>query len=162
MKYETPADCPYYLITRASLSATAVLKKELTDSGLPEVKPAYLGVLMCLWTGEGLDEMLSKLGSEDGMRLTDLSRCAGLEPSTMTGLIDRMERDGLVQRSSDPHDRRSLKVTLTEKGGMIRDKVFEAVDRMLQEAFAGIQPGELEITRKVLRKVLTNANKGMM
>ena len=97
MAYPSPEDCPYYLITKASLAATAALKRELDGRGLTDVKPAYLGVLMCLWQGAGMDEVLGKLGAEDGMRITDLGRCAGLEPSTMTGLLDRMERDGLVR-----------------------------------------------------------------
>ncbi len=162
MKSFAPADCPYYLITKASLSVTGLLKKELSKIGLPDVKPAYLGVLMCLWVGQGMDELLSKFGSEDGLKLIELGRCAGLEPSTMTGLIDRMERDGLVFRASDPQDRRAQKINLTEKGGLIRDKVFQAVDLMLKEAFADIEPAEMEIVQKVLRKVLTNTNKGMI
>ena len=160
MIYSNPADCPYYLITRASLSATAALKREFGASGIAEVKPAYLGVLMCLWMGEGMDETLGKLGSEDGMKLTELGRCAGLEPSTMTGLIDRMERDGLVFRADDPHDRRAQKVNLTPKGIAVRDPVFQAVDNMLRVAFAGIEAADMEAANKVLQRILINTNKG--
>lgn len=160
MQYMAPTDCPFYLITRASLSLTAVLKKELAESGFPEIKPAYIGVLMCLWAGEGMDEVLGKLGSEDGMKLTDLGRCAGLEPSTMTGLIDRMERDDFVIRSHDPKDRRALKVNLTENGIRSQGAVLKAVDRMLQKAFAGIEAPEMETAKQVLQKVLTNTGKG--
>ena len=160
MDYQSPEDCPYYLITRASLAATARLKKELDNCGLTDVKPAYLGVLMCLWQGAGMDDVLGKLGTEDGMKITDLGRCAGLEPSTMTGLLDRMEKDGLVHRASDPEDRRALIIRLTEKGDRIRDKVFQAVDALLREIFDGIEPGQMETTRLVLRKVLSNAGKG--
>ena len=160
MKYIIPSNCPYYLITRASLSLTALLKKGLTKFGLPEVKPAYLGALMCLWESEGMDEVLSKFGSETGMNHTELGRCAGLEPSSMTGLVDRMERDGLVCRSNDPDDRRALKISLTEKGRMIHEKVFDALDRMLKDSFAGISTDEMETAQEVLRKVLTNTNKG--
>jgi len=124
------------------------------------MKPAYLGALMCLWTSDGLDEMLGKFGSKDGMKLTELGRCAGLEPSTMTGLIDRMERDGLVFRSSDPHDRRAQIAALTEKGTQIRAKVIEAVDETFKEAFAGIQPAQMETAKAVLQKILANTNKG--
>lgn len=160
MMYSNPSDCPYYLITRASLAATGLLKQELANSGLADVKPAYLGVLMCLWMSDGMDETLGKLGSEDGMRLVDLGRCAGLEPSTMTGLVDRMERDSLVYRANDPNDRRSQKVNLTEKGLHIRGLVFSAVARMLAQAFAGIEPDQMGIAQKVLTQVLVNTKKG--
>jgi len=160
MKFLPITECPFYLITKASLSITSVLKRTLTQNGLPEVKPAYLGVLMSLWSKEGMDEMLSKLGGENGVNLTELGRRAGLEPSTMTGLIDRMERDGLVSRSNDPNDRRAQQINLTEKGMTIHTRVFAAVDPMLEEAFAGIAPDDMEAAKKVLRNVLTNANKG--
>ena len=58
MKLFPATDCPFYLITKASLSITSVLKRVLARNGLSEVKPAYLGVLMCLWTRGGMDEML--------------------------------------------------------------------------------------------------------
>jgi len=71
-------ECPYYLITRASLACTARLKEALAAAGVGNIRPAYLGVLMSLW-------------SDDGLRAVELGRRAGLEPSTMTGLLDRME-----------------------------------------------------------------------
>jgi len=160
MKNKTPSNNPFYLITRASLSLTAILKRELSNLGLLEVKPAYLGVLMCLWESDAMDEVLGKLGTKTGMNHTELGRLAGLEPSTMTGLIDRMERDGLVCRSNDPDDRRALKIGLTEKGAGVREKVFKALDNMIKESFAGIAANEMKVAQEVLRKVLINTNKG--
>ncbi len=159
MKFIISSNNPYYLITRASLSLTAMLKRELARAGLVEVKPAYLGVLMCLWESEGMDEVLGKLGTHIGMNHTELGRCAGLEPSSMTGLIDRMEKDGLVCRANDPNDRRALKISLTEKGRMVREKVFDALDHMIKKSVSGVLPNELETAQKVLKKILTNTNK---
>ena len=103
MKLVSPVDCPYYLITRATRSVTAQLRKGLADRGAGNVKPAYLGVLMSLWQA-------------DGLKANELARRAGLEPSTMTGLLDRMERDGLLERRADPHDRRANRIHLTRDG----------------------------------------------
>ena len=153
----SPEDYPFFLITRAALSMTSMLKKSLAKHELPEIKPSYLGVLMCLWANESMDEVLGKLGSEGGMKLSELGRCAGVEPSTITGLIDRMEQDGLVNRSSVPGDRRALKADLSEKGVLMRGNVLTAVDEMTRQAFAGIAPEEMEIIKKALRKVLENA-----
>lgn len=152
-------DAPYLLITRAALSMTSIFKKGLSRKGLTEIKPAYLGVLMCLWASEAMDEMVSKFGSEEGLRLTDLGRCAGLEPSTITGLIDRMERYGLVYRSSVSGDRRALKANLTDKGRDIRSEVLAAVEAMTREAFDGIDAESMDVTKKTLRKMMENAAK---
>jgi DNA-binding MarR family transcriptional regulator len=136
-------ECPYYLITRASLATTAALKRGFTEAGIGSVRPAYLGSLMSLWR-------------EDGLKMIDLGRRAGLEPSTMTGLLDRMERDGLVERRLDPADRRVLKIFLTEAGVRARDAVIGIVDRTLAGVFSGVDANEIEALKGLMRKVLTN------
>jgi DNA-binding HxlR family transcriptional regulator len=48
--------------------------------------------------------------------MRDLGRGVVISKSGLTGLVDRMEREGLVQRSGDPGDRRIVHVTLTPEG----------------------------------------------
>ena len=153
----SPEESIFFLVTRGALSLSSTFKKVLVKHQLPEIKPSYLGVLLCLWEKEALDEMLSKFGSEDGMKLSDLGRCAGVEPSTITGLVDRMEKDGLVSRSPVPGDRRAQQANLTENGRLIRDKVLAAINDFEQDAFEGISENDMEITKQVLRKLIANA-----
>jgi DNA-binding MarR family transcriptional regulator len=136
-------ECPYYLLTRASLAATAAMKRRFAAAGIGFVRPAYLGSLMNLWR-------------EDGLKMIDLGRRAGLEPSTMTGLLDRMERDGLVERRPDPADRRVLKIFLTEAGAKTRETVVRIVDETLTGIFSGIDADEIEALKKLMHKVLAN------
>lgn len=145
MMLNTLKECPYYLISRVSLSITAALKKEFASSGVEEVKPAYLCVLMSLW-------------QEDGLNVTELSKKAGLEPSTMTGLLDRMERDELVERTTDPNDRRALRIHLTKVGRQVRDPVLNAVDRVISLVFTGIPQDDIRQTKDLLRRVLANTH----
>lgn len=153
----SPEDDAFFLITRSALLVNAKLKKILAAHDLPEIKPSYLGVLMCLWAGESMDEVLGKLGSEDGMRLSDLGRCAGVEPSTITGLIDRMAADGLVYRTVVPDDRRALKANLSDKGRRLRTRVTAALNDMAREAFSGIAPEDMETLKQALRNILETA-----
>lgn len=53
------------------------------------------------------NQCLSLLELYGPMKVSQLGRHLGLTPSAMTGLIDRLERAGFVQRKADPHDRRS-------------------------------------------------------
>ena len=145
MMLNTLKECPYYLISRVSLSVTAALKKEFASSGVEEVKPAYLCVLMSLWQA-------------DGLKVIELSKKAGLEPSTMTGLLDRMERDELVERTTDLTDRRVLRIHLTKTGRRVRDPVLKAVERVITEIFADIPQEDISQTKNLLRHVLANAN----
>jgi DNA-binding MarR family transcriptional regulator len=138
-----PGECPYYLITRVSLGATAAMKRGFAEAGIGFVRPAYLGSLMSLWR-------------EDGLKMIDLGRRAGLEPSTMTGLLDRMERDGLVERRPDPADRRVLKIFLTATGESIRETVIKIVDSTLAGLLSGVDADEIDTLKGLLRKVLVN------
>jgi DNA-binding MarR family transcriptional regulator len=154
-----PDDCAFFLLTRGSLSIKSVFKKILVKYDLPEIKPSYLGVLICLWETAAMDEVLGKFGNKEGMKLTDLGRCAGVEPSTITGLVDRMERDGLVYRMPVYGDRRAQQAVLTDKARAIQTSVRSALDALDKEIFAGFSPTDLENAKQILRKIIENANK---
>lgn len=141
-----PTDCPYYLISRATLAATAALRKQLESVGAQRVRPAYLGVLMSLW-------------KEDGLKAVDLCRRAGIEPSSMTGLLDRMESDGLLVRTADPDDRRAQRICLTEEGRRVRAAAEAVVTRTLDTLLAGVREPDIRRLKQVLRQVLANANR---
>lgn len=141
-----PSECPFYLISRASLVGTSALKRELSAAGVEHVRPGYLGVLLFLW-------------NEDGLKSVDLGRRAGLEPSTMTGLLDRMERDGLVQRQADPEDRRAQRIHLTDRGRSAKQPVRTVITRALERMFEGISQRDQDRLKATLRQVLTNANR---
>ena len=75
----------------------------------------------------------------------------------MTGLLDRMERDGFVIRAPDPADRRAQVIHLTENGRKIRETAMRMVDETLALMFQGISDDDVALTKEVLRKVLVNA-----
>ena len=54
----------------------------------------------------------------------DLAEMAGVTRATMTGLIDTLEKDGLVRREPDPHDRRAMLVHLTEEGNAFMSRIL--------------------------------------
>ncbi len=145
-KIPAAPDCPYYLVSRATLAVTTELKKGFITQGVSHVRPAYLGVLLCLW-------------NEDNLKANELGKRAGLEPSTMTGLLDRMERDGILKRTPDPNDRRANRIKLTQKGMDEQKPASNVVSNVLDIVFDDISDKDLETTKKVLRKVLANCNK---
>ena len=143
MSFTELTECPYYLVSRVALQVTSALKKGFVAAGVQKVRPAYLGVLMNLWR-------------KDGLKVVELGRKAGLEPSTMTGLIDRMERDGLVARSVDPKDRRAQQIRLTALGKDVEAPVRAVVAGVISNVFTGISEKDLDQTKKLLRQVLSN------
>jgi len=139
-------DCPYYLISRSTLAVAAELKQEFASARLDGVRPAYLGVLMSLWR-------------DDGLSAVELARRAGLEPSTMTGLLDRMERDRLLERRADPDDRRAQRIYLTETGRTVREPALAVVDRTLARVLDGVADNDLIRVKDTLRRVLANTDR---
>jgi DNA-binding MarR family transcriptional regulator len=71
---------------------------------------------------EGRFQILVRLQHRQDGRCTmgDLAEMLEVSPRTVTGLVDNLERDGLVRRVDDPNDRRSVYAEMTEKG---RDRV---------------------------------------
>ena len=147
MTLKSVKECPYYLISRVSLVVTSALKKGFADAGVEKVRPAYLCVMMSLW-------------EEDGLKVIELGKKAGLEPSSMTGLLDRMERDGLVGRTMDPRDRRVLRIYLNETGQNVREPILKVIDDVLADVFAGISKEDISYTKNLLRHILANAQEG--
>ncbi|MET9380413.1 MarR family transcriptional regulator [Streptomyces sp. NPDC002928] len=86
-----------------------------------------------------------------------LSATLMLTTGGMTGRLDKLERAGLLRRSPDPHDRRGLQVTLTEKGLELIDEAVGAGLAVQTEALSildGEQAGQLA---DLLRELLAGA-----
>lgn len=52
----------------------------------------------------------------EGVTLAELARRCMVAPTVITGIVDRLERQGLIRREADPHDRRVNRLVLTEEG----------------------------------------------
>lgn len=74
--------------------------------------------------------ILATLGEEDRQKFKELAGRVNMEGSTLTGVLDRMERAGLVERREDPEDRRSLLVIFSEKGREILPQVIAVADEV--------------------------------
>jgi DNA-binding MarR family transcriptional regulator len=82
--------------------------------------------------------------------MTDLSQALNLDNSTVTGLIDRLERSGFVYRSDHPDDRRKWGVFITREG---RDEIKRArliINRINGKIEAGFSKDEMASLHRVL------------
>lgn len=147
MKPTDLPDCLYYLVTRSAMVATSLLKQALAAAGVGEVKPAFLGVLQVLWR-------------EDGLQAAEVARRAALEPSTTTGLLDKLESLGLVARVPDPRDRRALRIQLTAAGRALERPVRRVVDQVMREVAGGIPTSDLAALQRSLKTFLTQHLEG--
>lgn len=74
--------------------------------------------------------------SEEPPRMTDLADHLGIVPRSVTTVIDSLEEAGLVRREVDPHNRRAIRLHLTDRGLSVRDDMREARRRAAEDLFA--------------------------
>ncbi|AKJ13144.1 MarR family transcriptional regulator [Streptomyces incarnatus] len=83
-----------------------------------------------------------------------LSATLMLTTGGMTGRLDKLERAGLLRRSPDPHDRRGLQVTLTEKGLDVIDRAVGAGLAVQTEALSRLNDEQAGQLADLLRELL--------
>ena len=110
-----------------------------------------MGVTRAQW------KVLFKLTRKPGLRQVELADMLDLEPITLCRIVDRLEEAGLVERSRDPDDRRAWRLHVTVKAQPLIEKLQAVGAELVGDAFAGIDPKDIETTRKVLVRARENA-----
>jgi len=84
----------------------------------------------------------------------ELSTMLGLAKSSLTGLVDRTERNGLVRREPDPQDTRGVRVALTPRGSVVADKFYNETCQRIDKLPAGLGDAEREVLAALLGRVV--------
>lgn len=122
------------------------------------ISPGRFGVLMLLWRASAPAGSRSPTGEPCGPRTpAELADAAGVTRATMTGLVDTLERDGLVSRRADPSDRRMQLVQLTRKGDRFLARMLPGHFRGVSELLRDLRPGERKALVRLLGKVQARA-----
>ena len=74
----------------------------------------------------------------EGMKMSDLSGVLRVSNGNVTGIVDRLVADGLVERRSVEGDRRAMRVVLTEKGRVLFDEMAGVHERWVDELLSPI------------------------
>lgn len=121
-----------FLLAKVYQRTFATFKAELEPY---ELTPPQFGILRFLW-------------QEDGMSQVELSEKCQVDRTTLGGLIDRLERNGLVERRRHPSDRRVHRIILTPKGKELESPLLECSQRALEKLTIGLSENEInELTR---------------
>ncbi|MEU6410926.1 MarR family transcriptional regulator [Microbispora sp. NPDC046933] len=103
-----------------------------------------------------LDLLIRLDASERGISIGELARAAGVSSRNVTGLVDTLERDGLVRRVPDPGDRRSVLAEITPAGSEWIE-AFRKPSRLAMKAlFQGFTPEELVVLRDLCLRLAAN------
>ena len=103
-----------YMLTVAQREVFFQFSKRLSEYG---ITPGQYDVLNCLW--------------ENGFTTPkEIAQYLHLENSSVSGVLDRMQRRGLIDRILDPNDRRSIRVIATDAGMAIKEDVLLTISQL--------------------------------
>jgi DNA-binding MarR family transcriptional regulator len=89
-------------------------------------------------------------------RMTELADHLGIVPRSVTTVVDALEEAGLVRREIDPHNRRAIRLHLTDRGIAVRDDMREARRHAAEDLFAPLTAED----RKALGELLSLLDRG--
>lgn len=135
MKRVQLEECVNFLLTTAQHSVFLKMAEKLSAY---DITPIQYAVLYCLW------ENNRRSPKEIAERLK-------LENSTISGILERMEKKGLIERSISKEDRRFIQVLLTKKGASLEKDVLNAVEEVNNEVMSIFSEDECETLKSHLR-----------
>jgi DNA-binding MarR family transcriptional regulator len=86
---------------------------------------------------------LANLGEGETLNIRQLSALTGTRASTLTGLLDRLEKRRYLSRELDPADRRSFRLPLTEAGQAVAARVLAAIADLERDALSRLDATQL-------------------
>ena len=99
---------------------------------------------------------LSFLRRHPDSPVKDFAATLGLQPSSASGLIDRMVRNGLIRREHSTTDRRVILLSLKTKGERMVDEIMEQKRNSIGQLFASLSAEERTTYLGLMQKVVNN------
>ena len=122
-------------LQRATHATLQVLAAELAGLGL---------------TGSEINA-LANLADGRGRSVSELGRAVGTRPTTLTSVLDRLERRGHITRSPRAGDRRGVLIELTSSGGQAAATIRHAITGIEQRALGPLPAGTIAALRTALQ-----------
>lgn len=129
--------CVHFLIGKALQKVNQISKSKLSPYG---VTPVQYALLRMLWKKDG------QVGSILGEQIQ-------LDSATITGLLDRLEQNGFIERRVEPNDRRNKLVFLTEKGKSLEKILCEKMDEMNKEVMSDFDIKDIQRFKEMLFEI---------
>lgn len=132
-----------FLISQVKQVQGRVFDAMLQEAGIEEFNGAQGRILYILW-------------QEDNLPIVELSRRTGLAKTTLTGMLDRMEEKGFLERRFDKKDRRQVRIILSDKARELNDKYNQVSLAMNELFYRGFTDSEIEQFEETLERILRN------
>lgn len=97
--------------------------------------------------------LIQEIEPDQPMPMSALAARVGCDASNVTGMVDRLETRGLLERRDDPRDRRVKRIALTGEGCEVRDRLLDRLHEP-PEAIARLSPADQRALRDLLRRAV--------
>ena len=108
------------------------------------------GISVMFW------RVLAVLQESDGHNIGYLSGKLAIDRSNLSRIVDRMARDGLIERKTPPHDRRNVLVCITEAGRRKVEEALPGVLRIVEATMDGFSAKERQTLLSMLKRMRNN------
>lgn len=103
--------------------------------------------------------IISMIAKHDGLSLSEIGSKVFLDKPAITGLADRLEKQGLVKRLRSSNDRRVVTLHLTSKGHQLLASIDQIAEGVDNELVSGMSRTALDEFRQTLDLIWSNANR---
>lgn len=131
------------LLSQTHQVCARVWNKILRDNNMADLEGARGRVIFSLW-------------GQDGVPIKTLCEKTSLDKSTLTGIIDRLERDGYIERKQSETDKRSTLICLTGKEKGFAKNIQKVSDQMNSVFYKGFSNEEINQFDSLLQRILDN------
>lgn len=135
-----------YLVFTAQQKLKTYLNNTLSSEGVT-VTPAQAAILFLL-------------REKDGQSMSELSQVLSMDNSTVTGLVDRLQKSGLVTRRANPDDRRISLIRITPQGVEEIKKAKPVITRVNEQIKAGLSEQEIHTFKGILNSFFEKFHNG--
>ena len=101
----------------------------------------------------GQDLILMHLWHKDGLTMSEIVEQVAKQPATITKMVNRMEKSGLVERRPDPDDGRVKRIYMTDMGRDVWEQTLVAWQRLNDESSSNLTDDEQETLKHLLLKM---------
>lgn len=111
-----------------------------------DITPEQWGVLNCLWEKEGIAQK-------------EISKITIKDQTTLTRILDKLERKGFIKRQTTPNDRRVFLIYLTDSGRSLEEVLVPIAYEALDEALQGLSNEEIKQLKVLLNRIYVNVDR---
>lgn len=135
-------ECIFFQLAKISQLGARIWGQKVSDLNITAVQAMVLRFLY----------------DKDGITSIDLGKKTELDSSTVTGILDRLESAGLINRKDNPDDRRSILIYLTEEGKVTGGEVARRIDEANKDFLKVLNKQEEKELRRIISIIRNQYN----